>query len=111
MPVYIEEAIEANKKEKEKNRNNLKKNIYAEFIKKINKNTNNIKNMKKEFRKTAKQYFITERKELYYKRIYKIKNILNGLYEEKNLSLKVPTVKELDEKLYEYHSDNFHCNY
>ena len=110
-PVYIEEAIETNKKEKEKYRNAHKKNIDADLIKKINKNTNNIKNMKKEFRKTAKQYLITEKKDLYYKRVYKIKNILNGLYEEKHLILKVPTVKELNEKLYEYHADNFHCNY
>jgi len=32
-------------------------------------------------------------------------------YMRKNISLKVQIIKELNVKLYEYHTNNFHCIY
>ena len=100
-PDYIEKAIEHN--------SNLKKKLQKNNTDKETK-PYNIKNMKKDFREAAKKYTLNDKNEFIYIKYIKEKDT-NGLLKEKLIELKVPTVKELNLKLYEYHCENFHCNY
>ena len=67
--------------------------------------------MKKEFRNSTKKYKLNNEGELIFQRNIKEKDMKTGEIITKNLELKVPTIKELNEKLYEFHCQRFHCNY
>ena len=101
MPKYIEKTIEHN--------TNLKKKIQVNNKDKDIK-PYNIKNMKKDFREMAKKYKLNDKDKFIYKKYIKEKDY-NGLLKEKLIELRLPTVKELNLKLYEYNCKNFHCNY
>lgn len=67
--------------------------------------------MKKEFRTSAKSYKLNNKQELVYIRTYQEKDKLTKKTKKYKIELRVPTVAELNEKLYEYHAEHFHCNY
>ena len=46
-----------------------------------------------------------------YIRTYQEKDKLTKKTIKNKIELRVPTVAELNEKLYEYHAEHFHCNY
>ena len=119
-PNYIEEAINHNKqlesknKEKKADQSNIKsKNLGRPKGQQDNseKNLYNVKNMKKVFRTSAKSYKLNNKQELVYIRTYQEKDKLTKTTIKKKIELRVPTVAELNEKLYEYHAEHFHCNY
>ena len=115
---YIEEAIAYNKQVQSQDNNLIdsKDNDIKSGSLNGNEELNtkklyNIKNMKKEFRISAKSYKLTENGDLIYLRNFNEKDKLTKKWVKKTLELKVPTVNELNEKLYEYHALKFHCNY
>ena len=71
----------------------------------------NIKNMKTQFKRTTKNYILLENNDLFYIRKFKNKNIFNGEDKSLTLFLLVPTIDKLNEKLYQFHVNNFHANY
>ena len=119
-PSYIEDAIKHNKnlESKEKGKYTYSSQDKSKNLgrpkgnaEKIEKNIYNIKNMKKGFRTSAKSYKLNNKGELLYIRSYKEKDKLTKKIIETKYELRVPTVSELNEKLYEYHAEHFHCNY
>ena len=81
--------------------------------KSINYNINEIfdvKSLKNEFRKSTKKYALSEHNELLYIKKIKLKNHRMNKIESKFEYLRVPTIKQLNEKLYEFHAHNFHVN-
>ena len=118
------EKLKKNKKNIKKQKNKNIKDTGKPFISKknsklrgrgaIKKITNenellNIKNMKTNFKRSCKNYFIKDNK-LYYKKKVKFKNIQNK-WENKIIDMYVPTINQLNELLYKYHVNTCHSNY
>ena len=101
-PQYIIDA-EAKIKNIKKTNSDKKQNSNIED------NIPDIKNLKTGFRKKANNYFINDNNELFYKN--KIKYKVNNKIITKIENFKVPTVKELNNLLYEYHTKTCHANY
>ena len=121
-PKYIDEAENHNKKILQKcndikivDKNTkiirMKKGRSEEHIKYEENEIINIKNLKKEFRKASKHYTLSSNNELLYIRYITKKDPITKKNTKVKLNLKVPTVKELNLKLYELHAGQFHCNY
>ena len=87
----------------------MKKNnvSYDKIKKKINK----IKNLKKDFRNSAKHYILSEKKELLYKINFNTKKEKENVSNDEILYFKVPNKEELNKLLYKLHANQFHCNY
>ena len=87
----------------------MKKNnvSYDKIKKKINK----IKNLKKDFRNSAKHYILSEKKELLYKLKFNTKKEKENVSNDEILYFKVPNKEELNKLLYKLHANQFHCNY
>ena len=69
-----------------------------------------IKNLKTKFRRSAKNYKLSSNDKLLYKTKIKIFINKSNSYNISYDYLHVPTVKELNNYLYEFHCNNFHCN-
>lgn len=67
--------------------------------------------MKKEFRNSTKKYKLSNKGKFIFQRNIKEKDMKTGKIITKILELKIPTIKELNDKLYEFHCQRFHCNY
>ena len=71
----------------------------------------NVKNLKTQFRVSASKYKLTDdSKGLMYKTKINFINEKTSLKESKIEYTYVPTIVELNEKLFDYHCNNFHCN-
>ena len=69
-----------------------------------------IRNLKSDFRKATKHYFLDNDNKLYYKKIIKTK-LQNNKYKTKEEIFLVPTVEMLNDLLYQYHTLTSHANY
>ena len=121
-PDYIKKAIEHNKNIKNKKIKPIKLDKETLMARKKKGRSNkaiiyekneiiNIKNRKNQFRRTAKKFILSEDNKLLYKNKTKKLNKETNTYEYIIENFKVPTIKELNQFLYEYHTKNFHCNY
>ena len=68
----------------------------------------NIKNLKNQFKRSAKNYKLTETNELLHKTKIKEYNSKTNSYNYSYQYFHVPTINELNNKLYELHTQNFH---
>ena len=69
-----------------------------------------IKNIKIKFKRSAKNYKLSKNYKLLYKTKIKKYNNKTNLYDFSYDYLQLPTVKDLNNYLYEFHCHNFHCN-
>ena len=124
-PKYIIEGENNNKKilEKDSLKNKEGNKVDKSYIDKTTVNNNkektsdikdiklvNIKNLKSDFRKACKKYFIDIYNNLYYKKISKYKNKENKIKSKEEIFL-VPTTDDLNQLLYKYHTSSLHSNY
>lgn len=84
---------------------NIEKFDYLSDSKKIN-----IKNLKSDFPKACKSYIIDKNNNLYYKKIIKYKNNENKFLSKEEFFL-VPTIDDLNQLLYKFHTTSLQSNY